>query len=118
MIVYKQFTFDAAHFLPNVPENHKCREIHGHTYTLIVFVEGELDVKLNWVMDFADLKRIAEPVIDLVDHKMLNDVEGLENPTCEFLAIWFWKKLKPVLPLLSKIELKETPTSGAVYTGL
>ena len=117
MQLFKKFTFDAAHFLPNVPEGHKCREIHGHTYQLTVFLEGTPDANLGWVLDFADLKRAIEPVIQQVDHKFLNQVPGLENPTCEYIAIWLWNQLKPALPLLSKIELYETPTSGVVYEG-
>ena len=117
MQLFKKFTFDAAHFLPNVPEGHKCREIHGHTYQLTVVLEGTPDANLGWVLDFADLKRAIEPVIQQVDHKFLNQVPGLENPTCEYIAIWLWNQLKPVLPLLSKIELYETPTSGVVYDG-
>jgi 6-pyruvoyltetrahydropterin/6-carboxytetrahydropterin synthase len=117
MKIFKEFTFDAAHFLPNVPEGHKCKEIHGHTYHLKVDLEGPLLPALDWVMDFGDLKKIVNPVIDSVDHKFLNKIPGLENPTCEALAIWIWNKIKPELPLLKAIELKETPTSGVVYNG-
>lgn len=117
MQIFKQFTFDSAHFLPNVPDGHKCKEIHGHTYRLTVFIEGPLDKDLNWVMDFSDLKRAIGPVIDSIDHKLMNNISGLENPTCEQMAIWLWNKIKPKIPLLKKIELNETPTSGVVYEG-
>ena len=117
MIVYKEFTFDSAHFLPNVPEGHKCRELHGHTYSLKVFVEGELHPDHGWVIDYGDLKKAVEPVIKRVDHTLLNHIAGLENPTSELMAVWLWNEIKPKLPLLSKIELKETPTSGVVYQG-
>jgi 6-pyruvoyltetrahydropterin/6-carboxytetrahydropterin synthase len=117
MKIFKQFTFDAAHFLPNVPEGHKCREIHGHTYQLKIILEGESAPGLDWVMDFGDLKKIVNPVIDEVDHKFLNQVKGLENPTCEAIAIWIWNKIRPQLPLLKSIELNETPTSGVIYEG-
>ena len=62
MQVFKQFTFDSAHFLPNVPDGHKCKEIHGHTYRLTIFVEGKLESKLEWVMDFAEMQKAVEPV--------------------------------------------------------
>jgi 6-pyruvoyltetrahydropterin/6-carboxytetrahydropterin synthase len=117
MEIFKEFTFDSAHFLPNVAPGHKCRGMHGHTYRLVVFIEGEVDKDLGWVMDFADLKRVIEPIVDSVDHKLLNEIKGLENPTCEIFAIWLWDSIKPQIPLLSKIELNETPTSGVVYRG-
>ena len=117
MIIYKQFTFDSAHFLPNVPAGHKCRELHGHTYALTIFIEGELLAHEGWVMDFTDLKLIVKPVIDLLDHKLLNNIPGLENPTSEILAKWLWQQIKPSLAGLKRIELKETPSSGAIYEG-
>ena len=117
MQIFKDFTFDSAHSLPNVPDDHKCKAIHGHTYRLKVSLEGDLDPDLGWVMDFTDLKNIVKPVIDQIDHKYMNDLEGLENPTCEAIAIWLWNRIKPNLPLLIRIELNETPTSGTVYCG-
>jgi len=117
MIIFKEFTFDSAHSLPNVPEGHKCKAIHGHTYRLKVIIEGDLDSHLGWVMDFSDLKNIVKPVIDQIDHKYMNELEGLKNPTCEAIAIWLWDRIKPDLPLLKEIELHETPTSGTVYRG-
>jgi 6-pyruvoyltetrahydropterin/6-carboxytetrahydropterin synthase len=117
MQVFKQFTFDSAHFLPNVPDGHKCKEIHGHTYRLTIFVEGKLESKLEWVMDFAEMQKVVEPVVKSIDHKLMNNIAGLENPTCESIAVWLWNKIKPAMPLLTKIELNETPTSGVVYEG-
>ena len=67
--------------------------------------------------DFADLKQYFKPIYDQLDHYYLNDIEGLENPTSENLARWIWHELKPNLPSLSKIELKETCTSGCIYQG-
>lgn len=117
MIIYKQFTFDSAHLLPNVPENHKCRQLHGHTYHLTAFVEGGLQKEMGWVLDFNDLNKIIKPIIELVDHKYLNDIPGLENPTTELFSIWLWDQIKPELSGLKKIELKETPGSGVIYEG-
>lgn len=117
MQIFKQFSFDSAHFLPHVPEGHKCKEIHGHTYRLTVYVAGEPDEQLGWVMDFAVLKNVIEPLIKSIDHTLLNNIPGLENPTCERIAIWLWDNIKPQVPLLSKIELHETLTSGVVYEG-
>ena len=117
MLIFKEFTFDSAHFLPNVPEGHKCKEMHGHTYRLRVWIEDRQDPVLGWVMDFADLKAIVKPVIAQLDHKCMNNVAGLENPTCEMIAVWIWNQLKPSLPKMSRIELHETPTSGVIYEG-
>jgi 6-pyruvoyltetrahydropterin/6-carboxytetrahydropterin synthase len=117
MEIFKQFTFDSAHFLPNVPLEHKCRNMHGHTYRLVVFINGKPDKHLGWVMDFSDVKNVIDPIVDRVDHHVLNDIEGLENPTCENIAIWLWNQIKPELPALSRLELHETPTSGVVYAG-
>lgn len=117
MKIFKEFTFDSAHSLPHVPEGHKCKNVHGHTYHLTLFFEGDLDEKLGWVIDFTDIKTEIKPIIDSLDHKYLNDIPGLENPTCEVMCIWLWNIIKPKLPQLSKIKLKETPTSGAVYEG-
>ncbi|HYE54679.1 MAG TPA: 6-carboxytetrahydropterin synthase QueD [Chitinophagaceae bacterium] len=117
MEIYKEFSFDSAHFLPNVPVGHKCREMHGHTYRLKVFIKGELDPRLGWIMDFKELKDALMPVIDTLDHKLINNVPGLENPTAENITVWIWNKIQPSLPLLSRIELYETPTTGVIYTG-
>ena len=118
MIIFKQFSFDSAHYLPNVPDGHKCKGLHGHTYTLTVYLEGELDPSLGWLIDFNELKKIIDPVIALVDHKLLNDIPGLENPTSELLAVWFWNKIKPSLPILKRIEVNETPSTGVIYEGV
>lgn len=117
MEIFKQFTFDSAHFLPNVPQEHKCRNMHGHTYHLTVFFRARLHHELAWVMDFAEIKSVVKPIVDQIDHQCLNDISGLENPTCEVVAIWLWNKIKPLLPNLSAVELKETPTSGVMYRG-
>ena len=117
MDIFKVFQIEAAHRLPNVPEGHKCARLHGHSFRIEVHVRGELDPALGWVMDFADLKREFEPVFEQLDHRYLNDVPGLENPTSERLAEWIWKALKPRLPLLHRIVVHETCTSGCSYPG-
>ncbi|MCO6478460.1 MAG: 6-carboxytetrahydropterin synthase QueD [Phaeodactylibacter sp.] len=116
MEIFKEFTFDSAHYLPHVPEGHKCRRMHGHTYRLRLYVKGELDPHLGWVMDFADLKAAWKTIEARLDHHCLNEIEGLENPTAEHIAAWIWDRLKPQLPLLHKIELWESPTAGVVYS--
>ena len=117
MEIYKEFTFEAAHRLPNAPAGHKCARLHGHSFRVAVHVRGPLHPRAGWVMDFGDVKSVVKPLIDQLDHYYLNDVEGLENPTSEHLAKWIWRRLKPSLPQLSKIVVNETCTSGCVYAG-
>jgi 6-pyruvoyltetrahydropterin/6-carboxytetrahydropterin synthase len=117
MEIFKEFTFEAAHLLPNVPEGHKCRRLHGHSFKVRLYADGPIGVESGWVQDFADIKKAFKPFYDQLDHHYLNEVEGLENPTCENLAIWIWNKVKPVLPLLSRVETFETCTSGCIYCG-
>lgn len=117
MIIFKEFTFDSAHSLPHVAADHKCKRVHGHTYRLKVFVEGPLVKNLEWVMDFTDIKDIVKPVLKDIDHYYMNDIAGLENPTCENIAAWLWNKIKVQLPQLKRIELFETPTTGVIYEG-
>ena len=117
MEIYKEFSFDSAHFLPFVPEGHKCRNMHGHTYKLKVYIQGQPDPTYGWLMDFKELKDIVGKVIDQLDHKLINDIPGLENPTAENITIWIWNQISPLLSLLSRIELQETPTTGVIYSG-
>ncbi len=117
MTIFKEVSFEAAHLLPHVPEGHKCRRLHGHSYVVQIYITGKMDPKVGWVMDFGDLKEAAEPIIDQLDHHYLNEIPGLENPTSEVLARWIWIRLSPLLPMLSKLVVKETPTSGCIYQG-
>jgi len=117
MNIFKVFSFDAAHRLPNVPEGHKCSNLHGHTFRVEIHVNDQVNTHRGWVIDFHDIKDLVEPVIDQLDHHYLNEIAGLENPTSENIAHWMWEKLQPKLPALSKIVIQETPNSGAVYEG-
>lgn len=117
MDIFKEFTFEAAHRLPNVPEGHKCSRLHGHSFRVEVHVSGDLDPQMGWVMDFSDIKEVVKPVIKELDHYYLNEIEGLENPTSENVAKWLWQRLQTKLPLLSQIVIKETCTSGCIYRG-
>ena len=117
MEIYKEFNFEAAHRLPNVPEGHKCARLHGHSFMVRLTVRGEASEPSGWVMDFGDIKSKFKPIYDRLDHYYLNDIPGLENPTSENIARWIWAQLKPTLPELSQIEIRETCTSGCVYRG-
>ena len=113
----KDFRFEAAHYLPNLPDGHKCRRMHGHSFRGEIQVRGEVDSHTGWLIDFADLKRITAPIVDLLDHNLLNEIEGLQNPTSENVAIWIWRKLQPELPILTRVTIEETCTSRCHYSG-
>ena len=117
MQIYKDFSIEAAHRLPNVPEGHKCARLHGHSFQVRIEVEGPVGEQSGWIMDFGDIKAAFAPIYEQLDHHYLNDIQGLENPTSENLALWIWQQLKPALPQLSSITIKETCTSGCIYRG-
>ena len=117
MDIFKVFTIEAAHRLPNVPQGHKCARLHGHSFRIELHVSGEPDPHAGWVMDFAELKSLFQPIYDRLDHHYLNEIDGLENPTSERLAIWLWEQVKPRVPLLSEVVVHETCTSGCRYRG-
>jgi 6-pyruvoyltetrahydropterin/6-carboxytetrahydropterin synthase len=107
----KDFTFEAAQTLPNAPEGHKCRQMHGHSFKVEVTVEGERDAKVGWFYDHADISRAMRPLLEKLDHGYLNEVPGLENPTIENMCAWFWERLAPLCPGLAEIVVHETPTA-------
>lgn len=112
MLITKEFTFDSAHFLPNY--HGKCEEVHGHTYKMQVTIQAPVDPKTGMVFDFCELKRIVkEKVVDVLDHKLLNDI--IPIPSAENIAMWTWEKLKD-LPLY-EIKIWETATSFVTYRG-
>ena len=117
MELRKSFQFEAAHLLPHLPKTHKCRRLHGHSFQVEVAVNGELDPKLGWVMDYAEISSAFKPIWEKLDHYYLNEISGLANPTSENVAAWIWKKLKPKLPLLTEIIVAETCTARCVYRG-
>jgi len=117
MELFREFRFEAAHLLPRVEAGHKCARLHGHSYRVTVHVVGEVGPETGWVMDFADLARAFEPLHDQLDHRYLNEVAGLDNPTSEVLAEWIWDRLEPTLPGLDSVVVHETCTSGCVYRG-
>lgn len=117
MEIFKEFTFEAAHRLPNVPPEHKCFRLHGHSYRVEIHVKGEIGEQSGWIIDFADITKAFQPLFDRLDHYYLNEIEGLSNPTSENLAVWIWEKIRAALPKVSKVIVKETCTSGCTFTG-
>ncbi len=116
MKLFKEFSFEAAHKLPLVDKNHKCFNLHGHSFKVKVSLEGSLN-EMGWVMDFSELKKICAPYIKELDHSYLNDIKGLENPTSENLCIYIWTEIKTSLPNIFEIEIKETKLTGCIYRG-
>ncbi len=117
MQIYKEFVFEAAHRLPNVPDGHKCARLHGHSWKGVIYVEGDVNPQSGWIMDYAEIKEVFAPIYEQLDHHYLNEIEGLENPTSEVLAKWIWERLKPDLPALSQVVINETCTTGCIYRG-
>ncbi len=117
MEIYKEFTFEAAHRLPRVPEGHKCGRLHGHSFRVRIHVEGSVDPELGWVTDFAAIGAAFRPIHEQLDHHYLNEVDGLENPTSENLARWIWRHIRKDLGSMSAVLVSETCHSGCVYRG-
>lgn len=113
----RTFRFEAAHFLPRVPEGHKCARMHGHSYQVDVVIEGEIHPETGWLVDFAEIDEKVSPLIRRLDHQILNEVDGLGNPTSELLAVWLWQRIAPALPGLVEVVVSETQTSRCVYRG-
>lgn len=113
----RTFTFESAHRLPRLPEGHKCTRLHGHSFRAEIVVRGPLDPALGWVVDFGDIKAAAGPIVDELDHRYLNEIPGLDNPTSEVVCAWLWDRLAPRLPGLHEITLHETCTSSCTYRG-
>lgn len=113
--ITKAFFFDSAHDLPNVPEGHKCGQLHGHSYRVVLGLEGVVDPSLGWVQDYGDVKQAFAPLQNRFDHAYLNDIPGLENPTAEMLAVFIFNELSGTLPLLTDVTVCESPTAEAIY---
>ncbi len=113
----REFSFEAAHRLPNAPPEHKCTRLHGHSYKIELVCEGEADPRTGWLVDFDGMKRAFAPVHEQLDHRYLNEIEGLENPTAENLARWIWVRLKPQLGSLAQVNVVETGTTRCEYRG-
>ncbi len=117
MKLFKKFRFEAAHSLPQVPPDHQCARLHGHSFTVEVEIEGPLDPVMGWVMDYAEITAFFQPVLDELDHRCLNEIQGLENPTSENLAVWIWDRLKPRCDRLAAVIVAETCTARCEYRG-
>jgi 6-pyruvoyltetrahydropterin/6-carboxytetrahydropterin synthase len=110
-----QFRIESARFLPHLPEDHPCRRLHGHGFVIILKLVGELDPKIGWVRDYHEIEKIARPLLSEIDHRVLNEVPGLENPTSEILCKWLFDRLTKHIPELKQVSVCETPTTECSY---
>ncbi len=113
----KSFGFEAAHFLPGAPEAHRCRRLHGHSFRFEVEVRGEVHPSAGWFLDYGEMSARVRPLVDELDHTLLNAVPGLENPTAEHLAAWIWERLQGGLPGLHRVSVFETCGTRCDYHG-
>jgi len=117
MEIFREFTIEAAHRLPRMPEDHKCFRLHGHSFRIELWIEGEPDPETGMLIDFFEIDRAFQPLFDQLDHHYLNEIEGLENPTSENLSRWLWERISPAIAGLSKVVVRETCDTGCVYRG-
>ena len=113
----REYRFESAHQLPKVPVGHRCARLHGHSYKVEIFISGPTDEESGWLIDFYDLDHAVQPIVEALDHRLLNELPGLQNPTCERLCGWIWQRLAPALPQLSAITVWETVDSRCTYRG-
>lgn len=117
--IVKAWTFESAHYLPNVRDGHKCKRMHGHSYRLEIELSGEPEAEGNsagMIWDYDDLDELIQPVLFLVDHRLLNEIAGLDNPTTEILARWIAERLLPlegIATLLTRVRVYESTTTYA-----
>lgn len=111
----QHFQIESARFLPHLPASHPCSHVHGHSFKIILTLVGELDPSIGWVRDYHEISEVMKPLLSLLDHKLLNDIEGLKNPTSELLAVWIYERAKKALPELSRVSIQETPTTECSY---
>lgn len=117
MKISQAFRFEAAHRLPGVPETHRCHRLHGHSYRVEVQLEGPVDPHTGFVVDFFDIESAFAGIVGALDHRCLNDVAGLENPTAENIAVWIWGRLKGAIKPISAVRVYETQDCWAEYDG-
>lgn len=111
----QHFSIESARFLPNLPEGHPCAKMHGHSFKIILDLVGPINPNLGWVMDYNEIQAVANPILKSIDHQILNNVPGLENPTSELIAKWIYDRLKVKLPSLSQVTVAETPSTECLY---
>jgi len=111
----QHFQIESARFLPALEKTHPCARMHGHSFKIVLTLVGPLDPKLGWVIDYNEILAKMKPLLEQLDHRVLNEVPGLENPTSELLAKWIYDKARTALPALTRVSVAETPTTECSY---
>jgi len=111
----QHFQIESARFLPHLPSSHPCSKMHGHSFKIILTLVGPLDPQIGWVMDYHEITKTMNPLLQQLDHKILNEVPGLENPTSELLAKWVFDNAKTQLKILKCVTIMETPSTECRY---
>lgn len=118
MRIYKDFTFEAAHYLPSAPPGHPNSRVHGHSFRARIWVAGEPHPDSGMIVHFDELSAAITEAREALDHRFLNEVEGLDAPTLEWIAVWLWHRLSNRLPGLTRIEIsRDSCNEGCVYDG-
>jgi len=117
MDMFVHFDFAASRYLPRLPASHPCSRMHGHTFQVRLVLRGQVDRRSGWMVDFGDVELRVGAVRALLDHRSLNDITGLENPTTEIIAEWLWERFAADVPGLYEITVQEHPTRGVIYYG-
>ena len=118
MEIYQEFSFDAAHHFPSTPKGHPYEGLHGHSFTARVVLSGPVDPRSGFIADFGDIEARCGKLRQFLDHKYLNDIEGLKVPSLENIAVWIWDRLKAELPALVRVEVRrDSCRHGCVYEG-
>ena len=117
MIVYREYYINSARFLPRLPKEHICSNLHGHTYYIKVSIRGPINQETGFVIDAFDIDRYFNEVHKKIDHKLLNEIKGLENPTSENICVYVWDNLIKNIPNLYSVEIKENDITGFIYKG-
>jgi len=111
----QHFQIESARFLPNLDKNHPCSNMHGHSFKIILSITGPLLPEFGWVIDYHEITKVMSPILTLLDHKVLNDVPGLLNPTSEHLAKWLFENIKEKIPQLKSVNISETSNTECIY---
>ena len=112
----QQFQIESARFLPKLPAAHPCSRMHGHSFKIIISLIGDVDPEMGWVMDYHEISNIMKPILSKLDHHILNEIEGLKNPTSELLAKWIYDQAISSLPILKSVSVLETDTTECRYS--
>jgi len=128
MTISRTYRFEAAHVLPSVPRNHKCGRMHGHNWRVTVVISGRVDPDRGWLIDFGKIDDVWTGQIHReVDHRLLNEILGLENPTSENVAVWIYRRIDaafgsmvpsgewPVSACLLSVTVHENDDCSATY---